>query len=240
MKALNAHGLHSPFLFELYNEVIKKTDRANVGHLLKLRKNLFQLSGNLKYKDPKTGDSKTVNLKKFGRKSASSHRFSYFLLKLINHLGYQSILETGTCTGVNAAYLSQSNASEVWSIEGAKELAKVAMENLAKNDVSNVNIIVGNVFEKFPKVLEHSHPDLVFLDADHRSETIYFYLKTMAEHHPKVKCIVIHDIHWSKDMKTAWQQIIEIPHYNLTIDIYQAGIIFPDYAIEKQHFVVKF
>ncbi len=240
MKAVDAHGLHSPFLFELYNQVIRARNTQEEKRLKALRRELSNLSGELTYLDPKTHKKRTVDLRRFGRTSASSHRFSYFLYKLINHLSFQSILETGTCTGVNAAYLSQTTASNIWSIEGSKELAKIASENLSKNNISNVNISVGNVWEQFPTILDLFQPELVFLDADHRSETIEFYLNTIKSHAQTIKCIVIHDIHWSPDMSKVWQSIIQRSEYKLTIDIFQAGIIFPDYPIEKQHFVVKF
>jgi len=239
-RAQNAHDLHSPFLFTLYNEVIRKRDKTYESGIKSLRSRLLNLKGNIQFTDPKSGQKKQVNLRKFAKNSASSHQFSYFLVKLIDHLGYETVLETGTCTGVNTAYLITSKASKVITLEGSPEIAKIAQLNFDRFMMGKVKLEEGTVRERFETLLAETKPDLIFLDADHRSETIKFYLEAIKKIHPKVSCIIIHDIHWSADMEQAWERVIQNSDYNLTIDIFQAGIIFPDHPMEKQHFIVKF
>lgn len=221
-------------------EVIKHRDKAVEQKLFSLRKRLLNIEGTANYKDPKTGHTRTVNLRQFARKSSSTHHFSYFLVKLINFTKSQNVLETGTCLGINTAYMAHSNVKNIWSIEGVRKFADLAQNRLNQNDLSNIKIIRGTVQEKFREVMCKAKPDLIFLDADHRSETIKFYLDEIRLSEYPVSCIVIHDIHWSPDMNFAWREAISNRDYNLTIDIFQAGIIFPNYPMEKQHFTIRF
>ena len=237
--AKNSHGLHSPFLFELYTQVIRKHHKVIEKKLLKIRKSISNQKGSLTYIDPKDGRHLTSSISALAKKSAASHRFSFFLLKLINHFGYATVLETGTSLGINACYLSHSTVDHIITIEGSEEVASLAREHLQNYAEHPVDLIIGRVQDRFATSLEQSNPELVFLDADHRGETIRFYLSEIRKQQT-VKCIVIHDIHWSRDMHYTWEKIRTDKQYPLTIDIFQAGVIFTDHPIEKQHFLLKF
>jgi len=53
--------------------------------------------------------------------------------------------------------------------------------------------------------------------------------------------IVIHDIHWSREMEEAWEIIQNHPHVKLSIDIFSAGLVFfrNEFRV-KQQFVIRF
>lgn len=240
-RAVGAHGLHSPFLFDLYNSVIKKKKDRNLERsLLNLRKKITSTKQVVAFRDPKTKQEKTTRIDRLAKNVTSTHKFSYFLVRLINHHHYKTVLETGTSLGINTMYLAHSNAGYITTIEGSKEIATIAKNNFKENNLGQIKLVVGSVQELFGNTLHSTQPELIFLDADHRSETIDFYLNEIKQIEPRVKCIVVHDIYWSPDMKRSWLQIIENREYNLTIDLFQAGIIFPNYPIEKQHFTIKF
>lgn len=239
LQAQTAHGLHSPFVYQLYLHVLKKKAGKREKELLKLRKNLSNNPRSVSYQDPKTRIEIQSTIRRLSKTSASRHRFGCFLVNLIDHMGYQSVLETGTSIGLTTCYLAQSTAKRVVSIEGSESLATIARMHLATQQSDHAEIIVGQVQEVFTPSLRKHQPELVFLDADHRSETIAFYLQSIQEM-TGVKCIVIHDVYWSQDMLRAWQAAVQDQNYHLTIDIFQAGLIFPDYPMEKQHFSLKF
>lgn len=238
LNAKNSHHLHSPFLYELYQKVLHGGEKPESKQLKQLR----QVTQNrtITFADPKTGKKKSKSEKELFRQVTSSHKFSYFLLRLINHLGCKRVLEAGTSLGINTSYLALSKAQKTWTIEGSAPIASLAQERFDQAGLQNILIRVGRVQEVFAQVLEESKPQLVFLDADHRASTIHHYLQCIAQSKEKPTCIIIHDIYWSKDMNSAWQEIIHSPSYSLTIDIFEAGIIFPDYPMEKQHFILKF
>lgn len=189
--------------------------------------------------DFKTGRVKRSTVGHVASTSLSTPKFSNFLKLLCDYLQIETVLETGTSLGINALYLSKSESvKKVITIEGSEIIARLAKETI--NSEAKVQVITGNVHECLKQELVRHQPDLVFIDADHRGEIIQNTLETIVELCPNVKCVVLHDIYWSADMKNAWTSIIENEKYSLTIDIFQAGLIFPNHPIVKQHFTLRF
>lgn len=238
LKAGNAHGLHSPFVFKLYNETVKPTDKGLRKQAIDLRKTFFTDKSALAFTDPKTGIKSQSTVRDIAQKSASSLKFQLFLVQLIGFLGVKKVLETGTSVGVSAAVMSLAK-SEIVTIEGSESIAKLAIKKFDELRLS-IRVVQGNIFEVFEETLSQEKPDLVFLDADHRAASIRFYLDTLKKQTSRPTCILIHDIYWSKDMAAEWTAIQRSTDYALTIDLFQVGLIFPDYPMRKQHFTLRF
>lgn len=237
-RATGPHGLHSPFLFDLYNRVIKPSRKCLL-EIEKIRKSLRQNNELIDVVDFKSGRVKRSTVGNVARTSLSQPKFSNFLRLLCDYLEVNIVLETGTSLGINSLYLAHSSSvKKVITIEGSDIISRLAHKTL--QDQPKVRIVSGNVHEHFEKQLVQHQPDLVFIDADHRGSVIKDALEKTLAHSPSVKCIVLHDIYWSPDMMEAWTEITEDPAYTLTADIFQAGLIFPNYPIEKQHFTLKF
>jgi predicted O-methyltransferase YrrM len=147
-------------------------------------------------------------------------------------------LETGTSLGINTLYLAKGINAEVLSIEKNQHLKKYHQDTFKSK--KNVEVIYGDLSEIFPEIVVKKHPELIFLDADHRSVSILNQLETIKANVHSVKAVVIHDIYWSRDMKDCWEQIVKSTHWNCTVDLFHAGIIFPKLQIPKQHFIIKF
>ncbi|MEO9476320.1 MAG: hypothetical protein ABJG41_12320 [Cyclobacteriaceae bacterium] len=239
-RAVNAHGLHSPFLFNLYNQVIKARDKKLKADLKTLRKSVFSSNEVLIYTDPKTLELRNEQTGTWAKRVTSSLRFNIFLIKLIDYLQTETVLETGAAAGINAASLSHSTANKIVTMEGSKEIAQLARQTINKFGKQDVDIIEGEITDTFADSLSKYSPDLIFLDADHRKETIRFYMDEISKAKQAPKCILIHDIYWSRDMKQAWLEVVQTPSFNLTIDLFEVGLVFPNYQMEKQHFRIKF
>lgn len=238
-KAVGAHDLHSPFVFDLYNKVIRKSKSALPKELQAIRSQLIRDDRSIDVIDFKTGKSRRSTVGSVAKTSLSSTKFMNFLRLLSEYVQTSTILETGTSLGLNAISLSQAiGVNTVVSIEGSEIIHQLAVQNCRDN--SKVHLIKGDLYETFSSALIRYQPEIIFLDADHRSSAIRHCLGEIALHCPDVKCIVIHDVHWSKDMLEGWESITEDPKYSLTMDIFQAGLIFPNHPIVKQHFTLRF
>jgi len=239
LKAKGSHALHSPFLFNLYGNAFKKASKSLIPEIEIIRKNLLRNDTPIDVVDFKTGQTRLKTIGDVARGSLSTAKFSSLLKLLCDELEIKTALETGTSLGINALYLSKGNKMEkVISIEGSGIIHQLAKKTVA--GVENVDVRLGNLYELFESNLVQHEPELVFLDADHRKSAIEFCLDKIELHTPNIKCIVIHDIYWSEDMADAWKDIIENEKYTLTVDIFQAGIIFPQMQMEKQHFTLRF
>jgi len=203
------------------------------------RKTLLRNDDPIDVIDFKTGRTQLKTVGNVARTSLSQSKFSNFLRLLCDYLEIKTVLETGTSLGINALYLSHAKSVEkVVSIECSDIIYRIANDLTSK--YKSIHLLSGNLYELFESNLVQYEPELVFLDADHRKSAIDFCMGKILLHGGDIKCIVIHDIYWSTDMARVWQEIVLNQNYNLTIDIFQAGIIFPNHPMEKQHFTLRF
>ena len=190
--------------------------------------------------DFKTGKSMLKSVSSMAKRSASTPQFSSFLQLFINYLNASKILETGTSLGINTLYLASSNAENVITIEGSKIISLHAAKHFKKLKAEKIRLVNGTLQDVLEQEIVRYKPDFYFLDADHKSSSVAFCIDLILKHTPNTKCIVIHDIYWSKDMKELWADLVEDPRFVLSIDVFQAGILFPKLEMPKQHFVLRF
>ncbi len=239
-EAVGAHGLHSPFVYKLYTEYIQKKRKHIRPEIEELRRASKASNLEIEVTDFKSGKKKKKKLGFEAKSSPSTTSFSAFLSKFLDYLNAECILETGTSLGFNALYLAESNVHRVWTLEGNSSIANIAMEHFKQLNAEKISLVSGDIHDTFAPTLRESGADVIFLDADHRSQAVSKFLNMMTPYMSGIKCIIIHDIYWSEDMTRIWQKLIEDQRFPMTIDIFQAGLIFPNENLEKQHFVVKF
>ncbi len=223
----------------MYYDVIRKARHNRLSHIEAIRKQLKAAHQIIDVIDFKSNKSEKRTISSIANTVLSTPKFSSFLYHLGTYLRVQTILETGTSLGINALYLSQiPGIKKVTTIEGSPIIAELAQKNFVS--FATIELINQELHSSFVPTLVRCNPQLVFLDADHRSTTIDFCLKAIEENNPGAECVVIHDINWSRDMNLKWKEICQNQKYPLTIDIFHAGIIFPNRNMPKQHFVLRF
>lgn len=227
------------FISSFYNEVIRPSEKFSIQEIESVRKSLKMDLTPISFRNFKTREQYTTSVQKIAKTSLSDRRFSSFLYHLSKFLAVDSVLEAGTCLGINTQYLAATGAKTT-TLEGVEEVAQVAQQSFLKQYENKINVVVGDVYETFERELNLSEPQLIFVDADHRGVALDFYLKKIQSSNLDVKCIVLHDIYWSKDMMLKWREIVQSQDYGLTIDLFHAGVLFPKYQGEKQHLTVKF
>lgn len=190
--------------------------------------------------DFKTSQSVKKSISQIAKTSSSQRKFSNFLRLLIDDLQAETVLETGTSLGLNTLYMAESNANHVITIEGSQIIAHHATENFRRLNQNEIKVVNDDLYATLEQVIVRHKPDFYFLDADHRSSAIAFCIDLILKHTPNTKCIVIHDIYWSADMKSMWDNLKDDPRFKLSVDLFQAGLLFPKLEMPKQHFVIRF
>jgi predicted O-methyltransferase YrrM len=127
-------------------------------------------------------------------------------------------------------------------MEGAPEVAAIAKNNFKRLDLSNIEIVEGNFDETLSSVVTQlSTIDFAFVDGNHRKEPTLNYFHQLINISKPSTIFVFDDIHWSKEMEEAWNEIKQHPSATLTIDLFFIGLVF--FRTEqkiKQDFVIRY
>ena len=242
LKAVNAHGIHSPFVFTFYNEVLKKTARSKKDNIEALRKTLLNDETEIEITDFGAGSrihkSNKRKVKDIAKYALVSKKYGRLLNRIVEFYGLSNSLELGTSLGVGAAYLSASG-SKVTTLEGCEKIAAKAKINLNQLGFSKVDLRVGE-FNKSIEDLGNIQYDLIYIDGNHQEEPTIAYFEKFIEYAHNDTFIIFDDIRWSVGMERAWQKIIASDKINVSIELLRMGIVLKRKEQEKEHFILKF
>jgi predicted O-methyltransferase YrrM len=242
------HGIHSPFVYELVREVFNDERDYYAYKLIEVvKKNLLDDHRILELTDLGAGSKQKRNTKKnigdIARNAVSDQKFGRLLFRLANYYRARNIIELGSSLGISTAYLASADpSSRVITMEGSPAVAKIATETFQKLKLNNISQVTEN-FENGLSNLISSHPpaDLVFIDGNHRKKPLLDYFELFMGKISTTALIIIHDIHWSREMEEAWAIIQADSRVKMSIDIFSAGLVFfRDEFRVKQQFIIRF
>ena len=257
----DAHGVHSPFVFELYRraEAAAKpwlgqpwhTDAAKGRQIAKRWQAIEGERRRLK------ADHVLLEIVDFGAGSQVSRArqrtvgsvarsgllpasWCRRLAALRATLPHGPVLELGTSLGITTAYLATAQPGQpVYTLEGCPATLAQAQEVWRRLQIGNIYPTLGNIDETLESVAQHGPFALVILDANHRSEAVLRYFKAIAPYlHPQ-GCIVVDDIYWTPDMSFAWQTLKAQPLVRQWVDLYRQGWLFARDNQAAEGFVLR-
>tara|TARA_B100000949_G_C14150859_1_gene394735 strand:- start:39 stop:812 length:774 start_codon:yes stop_codon:yes gene_type:complete len=241
--AKNRHGVHSPFVYDLVTNCFNdKTKYPEYETLKKHRKALRGDTSKFEMKDfgqgsrVFKGNARKVSavIKNAGMKKKRQR----LLFRLAKYFKSETVLELGTSLGLGTVALSLSNEfSAIQTVEGCPNTLQKAQEYFEKFNLHNIQIHQ----KLFSEFLQNTHEkfDLIFIDGDHNGERTLEYFHSLLKNVHNNSVIVFDDIYWSKDMTTAWQQIIANDIVTVSIDTFQWGLVFFRKEQAKQHFIIR-
>jgi len=245
LRARNAHGLHSPFVYGLYNEVIRDSRHYYAyDRVESLRARMLVSEQVINVTDFGTGAGQPAarKLSFIARRYATPQRFARLLFRLANRFRPTHILEMGTSLGITTAYLAAADsASLVVTLEGCPETAAVAAANFRLLRLPNVRPLTGEFSGTLPQALAMLPTvDFAYFDGNHRREATLAYFEACLSKATDASVFVFDDIHWSRGMEAAWETICRHPRVRTSVDLYEAGIAFLHPVQVKQHFILKY
>jgi predicted O-methyltransferase YrrM len=248
-QAKTRYVIHSPFVFEFSNKVLKdETDYFE-----------YKMPDRTLRKYKKRNDR--VDTIDFGKKAGEndyiitsttvgrivrtrSHTINqlHLLYRISKYLKPKTILEFGTAAGISTLYLASGNPeSKIISLEGCPGLTAIAKKCFEKRNFKNIEVFAGNFDQTLPQILKNIDKlDLVFFDGNHREKPTLNYFVQCLEHSDENSVFIFDDIHWSLGMERAWQKIKENEHVTITIDLFWAGLVFFREGVAKQDFVIRY
>lgn len=247
VKGKTRHGVHSPFVYRLVDEVIydfhAKSDYAEIE---KLRTKLLKDERSINITDLGAGSMLSKNNEKQVRVLAKNALKSPALAQLIYRLAAdikpRNIIELGTCLGITTAYLAKAAPNaHVITIEGCPATANIARENLNSLNIENTELLTGNFDNILPDLLKNSEElDFVYVDGNHRKVATLNYFEWCLPKLSQNSIMIFDDIYWSKGMKEAWAQIKAHPDVSVSVDLFWIGLVFVRKGQAKEDFTIRY
>jgi predicted O-methyltransferase YrrM len=240
------HGIHSPFVFDFVNYTIRINNRSALRDIQNLKKQYLKDFSNIEVEDFGAGSKKTKEkIRKISdivRYSASSERKGNLLYNIVAYYKPQYIIELGTSLGFGTMYMAKAcSENTIYTIEGSKKLSDNALSNFNKLKLNNIKAITGNFDFAFPDLLAQiGNFDLLYIDGNHKKDKTLLYFNICLCHAKQGSIVILDDIRWSEGMYEAWLEICANPAVNLTIDLFDLGIVFFNNKIIKQHFRIYY
>jgi len=247
LTANTRHGVHSPFVYQLVDEVIYDfTPRDYEKEIEKLRFSLEHDHRNIQITDLGAGSmldkSREKRVRDLATHALKPARLAKLIARLASHFKPAKVVELGTCLGITTSYIAKAvPSSTVVTIEGCPQTASIAQENFDKLGLKNTSLHVGNFDELLPKMLEEEDKiDFLFIDGNHRKQATLDYFNLCLSKIHSASILIFDDIYWSKGMKEAWETIKKHPQVTVTIDLFYIGLVFFKKDQKKEHFKIRF
>jgi predicted O-methyltransferase YrrM len=246
-RAKTRHGVHSPFVYRLVDEVIYDFRPKKVyDEVETLRKQLLNDNRVITVNDLGAGSHVNNDHRKkisdIARSALKPPRLAQLLYRLAAGQQPANIIELGTCLGITTVYLQKAAPeAKVYTLEGSPEIAAAAQQVFQKAGINNVNEIIGNFDDTLPDIIHKLDKlDFVFVDGNHQKAATLNYFNWCLPKVHEGSLLIFDDIYWSEGMKEAWSEIKANPQVSTTVDLFWIGLVFFKSGQAKEDFLVRF
>ncbi len=240
-------GIHSPFVFDLVANLFReKHQYYDFRKIDAWRRALERSNGYIEVVDYGAGSlvnrSGSRKISDIVGKGSLPKKYGELIFRIVSKFKPNGILELGTSVGISTLYMGLARKSaQLITIEGCKNIAKVAKSTFDEFDLKNVLLVNGTFDEHLSDSIEKFQSlDFVFIDGNHQKDATIKYYNQLCEKANNDTIIVLDDIHWSPGMEKAWEYIINDPRVTVSIDLFRIGIVFFRRENTKAHYIVRF
>ncbi|MDA0713682.1 MAG: class I SAM-dependent methyltransferase [Bacteroidetes bacterium] len=241
--SLNRHGVHSPFVFEFIEKVLR--NRGSIPEAMEIeaiRRRLLKDRTLISTMDPGAGSTAagSRSIQNVAKRSLSSRDQCRILYRIVKHFTPSTVIEFGTCLGISTAYLSAAGCERLISMEGHPDLFKGAEKVLSSLDLKAelheglFDASLDNIINDVGKV------DMAFIDGHHTEEATLHYYDRLRPHLHENSVIIFDDIHWSDGMERAWETLKRSEGVTLSIDLFWCGLLFFKKGLSGEHFKLHY
>ncbi|MCO5935679.1 class I SAM-dependent methyltransferase [Mucilaginibacter sp. RB4R14] len=242
----NRHGLHSPFVYRLVDQVIyDKADKPVYEKIEAERDVLLRDDRYINVTDLGAGSHVNNNKQKaistITMNALKPPKLAKLLYRLAASTKPTSIVELGTCLGITTLYLqAAAPKAKVYTLEGCPETAGVAKDVFTRAGIKDINVVTGNFDDTLPGVIAGLDKlDFVYIDGNHQRDATLKYFEWCLPKVHEDTMLIFDDIYWSDGMKKAWEQIKAHPQVTATVDLFWIGLVFFKTGQAKEDFKIK-
>jgi predicted O-methyltransferase YrrM len=244
------HGIHSPFVYEFVDRVLLPSYSKNAvfNQIENIRAQYIKASNQfIEVEDLGAGSVSKLGTKRsvaqIAKGAAKHPKFARLLHRMVKYYGVESVLELGTSLGLTTRYLAvASDGVRVQTIEGAPAIADFSRKAFIDEGLNNIDLLVGEFDSRLPEaMLNMTGKKLFFFDGNHQYEPTIRYFEKVIKSCGEEDILVFDDIHWSKGMENAWEEIKKNERVSCSIDLFFIGIVFLRKEFkEKLDFAIRF
>lgn len=239
------HAVQSPFVYQMYQGLkhYRRQAHDQFPEIEALRQSLLRDQRSLVINDLGAGsklfNSQERKIADIARYSCSSKKYSLLCQYFCSLTPAATVVELGTCLGINSCYLAEVTQGDLYTFEGAEELVQVGRKSISR--YNKAYLIPGDISKTLPIFLQAQKKlDFAFIDANHTYEhTVSYFNQIKEKLHPD-SIVIIGDIHWSKGMEKAWDEIRHIEQVKLSLDFFECGVLFFRKGFDQQHYVLAY
>ena len=247
LRGKSRHGIHSPFVYRLVDEVIYDLEAKKVyAEIENIRAGLLADERVIEVTDLGAGSLVNNNRKKkisdIAKNALKPPKLAQLLYRLVNDLQPRNMIELGTCLGTTSLYLKKGTPNaRLITLEGCPQTAGVATEMFNKSGINNIELITGNFDDTLPGVINNlDQLDFVFVDGNHQKEATLNYFEWSLPKVHENTLLIFDDIYWSEGMKQAWNEIKSHPQVTVTVDLFWIGLVYFKKGQVKEDFLTRF
>ena len=260
LKSSNQHGVHSPFIYYLLTESLYKKEEKPAFKIIRSYIKEVRMDNRIiSVKDFGAGSrvfkSNERKVLDIAKNVAISTKRALLLNRLTSYLNIKSALELGTSLGISSTAITAGNNVKLTTLEGCPETSNIAREYFKGFGLNSITLKVGNFEELLSEEnwsqeiknitpgLEHQKKqtslDLIYFDGNHQKEATLNYFNQLLSLAHNGSVFIFDDIHWSKGMEEAWEEIKAHPRVRVSIDSFFWGLVFFREEQEKEHFTLR-
>ena len=261
-------GIHSPYLFRIVRFILRDENTFYCfADIERRREQLLACPDVLDVVDfgsQGTPEGKLVQRRvcDIAKNHLESPKVGQTLFRLLHFMGQEEhrplhILELGTSLGITTAYLaSVSSRNTVLTFEGSEAVLRLAQGVWRALRLENIQWQQGNIDDTLLNICDDQRQtllrndkrlttndqrpiDLAFVDANHTYEATKRYVEWLMPRMTEKGILVLDDIHYSKDMERAWQELKADERVTTTMDLYHIGLLFFDPHYLKRHYRIR-
>ena len=249
LTAWNTTGeaIHSPYLFYIVRFLMRDENSYYVWRDIESRRRLLEeCTDELEVTDyGSAGSPEGLLIRRricdIARHHLERPRVQQLLFRLALYLSEEAkhpleILELGTSLGIGTAYLAAADSrNHVLTLEGSEAVLRVAQGVWRALRLENIEWHTGNIDDTL-FIYAREETGLAFVDANHTYEATKRYVDYLLPRMAEKGIIVVDDIHYSREMERAWNELKEDKRVTTSMDLYHVGLLFVDPHYLKRHY----
>lgn len=243
-------GIHSPYLFYIVRFLMHdKNTYYCFQDIERRRESLLQDNEMLDVVDfGSMGSPEGKHVQRSVSSIARAHlehpRVGQLLFRLVMYLNQEhsktlNILELGTSLGITTAYLASADKhNKVTTLEGSEAVAQMARQQWQQLGICNIDCVVGRIEDTLDRAMQQPI-DLAYVDANHTYQATMDYVGRLLSRLPEKGILVLDDIHYSREMNRAWEDLQNDNRVTTSMDLWHVGLLFVDNHYLKRHYKIR-